>query len=330
MKKKSSSPTMKDVARIAGVSLGTVSNVFNGIPVSEPYKIKVEEAAKELGYQINRYARGLKTNHSRIIALILPSTSHPYFGELASSIQHSLIKRNYQMLLALTNSSYDIENRCIQMVSENKVDGIIALTYNPDLEISEDLPFVSIDRFYSHSVPCVSSDNYGGGYLAGQKLYERGCRKMLFMNTRPDTNGEPDKRQIGFEAFCKAKGISCESIITNDEVNIKPFKGMLQERTHDGKPDFDGIFCNTDFIAYHVMNILRSIQIRVPEDVQIIGFDGINIFNDPRLPVVSTIVQSTDQIAESAVSILLSGDRSKIPSLTCLPVYFRAGGTTKE
>ena len=83
-------PTMKDVAREAGVSLGTVSKVINGIPVGESYRRKVEKAAKKLGYQVNHYARGLKTNKSYCIAFIAPSTINPFFAALAQEICKAL------------------------------------------------------------------------------------------------------------------------------------------------------------------------------------------------------------------------------------------------
>lgn len=328
--KRNNSPTMKDVARTAGVSLGTVSNVFNGAPVSAAYKEKVEAAAEALGYKVNRYARGLKTNQTRLVAFICPGTDHPFFADLANYINKALTSRGYQMLLAVTQYSLDREQECIQMVMENKVDGIIALTYNPHLQIEGSLPFVSIDRFYSSSVPCISCDNYAGGQLAASKLYEMGSRNLLFLNIKPDIDGEPDKRQYGFEAWCRAHNVRFESIVTEDQQAFLPFMKIIQTRITDGKPDFDGIFCNTDKLAYVIWRILRELGVSVPEQVQIIGFDGINMFGDNLMPCLSSICQPTEQIAETAVRILLSPDRQSTPTLTCLPVSYRAGGTTRD
>lgn len=159
---KSNQPTMKDVAREAGVALGTVSKVFNGIPVGNSYKVKVEAAAKKLGYQVNQYARGLRANKTFTVALILPGVDHPFFSSLAQHVCTALAQREHRMLLYVTASRPDIEQMCVQMVRQNRVDGIIGLTYNP-LKIDEELPFVSIDRFFSPDVPCVAADNYGGG-----------------------------------------------------------------------------------------------------------------------------------------------------------------------
>ena len=154
---KKSTPTMKDVAQEAGVALGTVSKVFNGIPVGDSYRLKVEAAAKKLGYQVNQYARGLRANKTYTVAVILPGVDHPFFASLAQHLCTALAQRDHRMLLYVTASRPDIEQRCVTMVQQNRVDGIIGLTYNP-LEVNEELPFVSIDRCFSSDMPCVAAD----------------------------------------------------------------------------------------------------------------------------------------------------------------------------
>ena len=157
---------MADVAREAGVALGTVSKVVNGQTVGKEYKDKVEEAIARLGYQYNSSGRALRTDKTNTVALIIPNTISPYFAMLVHHINAALEKRNYKMLLCFTEYDQNREIEYIQMVRQNRVDGIIALTYNPDLTIPEGLPFVTIDRFFSVSVPCVASDNFGGGCMA--------------------------------------------------------------------------------------------------------------------------------------------------------------------
>ena len=110
MKRKGSSPTMKDVAREAGVALGTVSKVFNGIPVGDSYRRRVEDAARQLGYQVNNYARGLKTNKTLTAALILPNVTEPFFAALAEAVCGALANRGYRMILTLSHS--DLTSFC--------------------------------------------------------------------------------------------------------------------------------------------------------------------------------------------------------------------------
>ena len=329
MKTKSTSPTMKDVAREAGVALGTVSKVFNGISVGEEYRLRVEEAARRLGYQVNHYARGLKTNKTHTAALILPNVTDPFFAALAEHVCHALSRRGYRMLLTTTGSDPDAEQRCIHMVEQNKVDGIIGLTYNPALEVDDQIPFVSIDRYFSPAVPCVSSDNFGGGQLAAEKLLELGCKKLLFFRIGSHVSGEADKREDGFRVACGLRQAAHTVLSLDDSEGYEPFRAFLRGHMADGKLDFDGVFCNTDRLAHLVAEILRELGVRIPEDVQLIGFDGVRKFGVDGL-FCSTIVQPVSQLAETSVNILLEEERSQLPSLICLPVTYAAGGTTRE
>jgi LacI family transcriptional regulator len=327
MKKRSSLPTMKDVAAEAGVALGTVSKVFNGIPVGESYRLKVEEAAKKLGYQVNSYARGMRTNKTNTIAIIIPQINQPYFSLLTERILRELSANGYSAYLAITDRDAKAEARCIRMVAQHKADGIIALTYNPDLEIIRDIPFISIDRSFSGSVRCVSSDNYSGGQIAASKLVELGCRKLLFARTGSDTPGETDKRRAGFENWCQTNGVAYESMSVGLERSV--IFDMIQERLDQGTFDFDGIFCSTDKLLAEIRAFLYSRGIRVPDDIQMIGFDGLIDFWTEK-PVCSSIVQPVDEIARIAVQSILNYDNETTPSLICLPVRYQAGPTTRD
>ena len=319
-------PTRKDVAQEAGVALGTVSKVINGLPVGESYKIKVEEAAQRLGYEVNEYARGLRAGKTYTVALILPGLDHPFFASLAQEVCTALARRDHRMLVYVTASNPEMEQRCINMVRQNKVDGIIGLTYNT-LELDEDVPFVSIDRCLSPDIPCVAADNYGGGRMAAEKLIELGCAHLAYIRTGSDKPSETDKRVDGFEMVCRSRQVPCEKLWLNEE-DMAEFKRFFLEHMADGKLSIDGIFCSTDLLAWQIKRLLEELGLRVPEDVQIVGFDGIQKFGREGF-FCSTIVQPVQRMAETAVDLLLSKDRSNIPSLVCLPVGYAPGGTTR-
>ena len=327
MKNENALPTMKDVAREAGVALGTVSKVMNGLPVGESYRLRVERAAQALGYQVNNYARGLKTNQTYSVALIIPSTTNPFFADLAQEIYKALNQRGYRMLLMTTDFDPEAEQTCINMIRTNKVDGAIGLTYNPELTVDETLPFVTIDRYFSATVPCVSSDNFGGGQLAAQKLLEFGCKRLAFFRVGSHVPGETDKRGDGFESYCRTRNVDYEVLRIYDEDDISCFSDLISRNIAAGTP-FDGIFCATDKLAWEIRKIAASLGLRVPEDLQIIGFDGIRHFGDGEL-YCSTIVQPVEKIAQTSVDILLTPNRSAIPATVCLPVTFADGGTTR-
>ena len=328
MNKTNSAPTMKDVAREAGVALGTVSKVINGIPVGESYRLRVEEAIAKLNYRINSYAKGLKSNQTFIIAVMVPNLVSPFFSRLVNCINKSLAQRGYRMLLCATDYDPEQEQNYVIMAEQQKVDGIICLSYNPNLQVSEGVPLISIDRYFGAHIPCVACDNYGGGALAAQKLVENGCRNLAFLRIGSKLTNEPNKRKDGFINACENMDIPYTAKIVDDGTAYSAFEDFLREHLHDGKLDFDGIFCVTDTLAHQIINSLRSMGQRVPEDVQVIGFDGIRHFGDLDY-TCSTIVQPVGEIAEVCVNMVLEKDDTKSPSLVCLPVSYAYGGTTK-
>ena len=126
--------------------------------------------------------------------MILPNVTDPFFAMLAQGVCSALGQRGYRTILSTTAYDPEAEQRCIQMVQQNKVDGIIGLTYTPDLDVDPRLPYVSIDRYFSPGVPCVSSDNFGGGQLAAETLLKLGCARPLFLRIGSKVPGESDKR----------------------------------------------------------------------------------------------------------------------------------------
>ncbi len=328
MKKANSAPTMKDVAREAGVALGTVSKVVNGLPVGDPYKVRVEEAIRKLNYQVNSYAQGLKASTTHTVALLIPNTYIPFYASLVYHINIALLKRKYRMLLCSTDYDPGLEQEYIEMAQQNKVDGIIGLTYNPNLIIDEHTPFIAIDRSMGPKIPCVTSDNFAGGQMAAEKLADLGCRRAAFLRIGSSLSNEPNKRKAGFENGCLSRGLEYEMKILNDGEPYEEFEKFLKSHMENGKLTFDGIFCVTDTLAHLIGRTLRDLNQKVPENVQVIGFDGTRCFGDLEY-MCSTIVQPVPEIAEMCVDLLLQDNRLSKPQLVCLPVTYAYGGTTK-
>ena len=329
MKNDKRSVTMVDVAREAGVALGTVSKVINGLPVGESYRRKVEAAVQKLDYHVNPNAKFLKSERTNTIALILPNTIIPFFALLTQYVNMALEKRGYKMMLCFTEYDHHREQELISMVVQNRVDGIIALTYDPRLEVPDNVPFVTVDRFLGGSVPCVASDNFTGGRLAAAKLAELGCHRVACLQVGSVLTTEPNKRKDGFVSGCMTAGLSFELCNPPDGATAEPFEVFLRQQLLETDTPLDGLFCSTDLVAYQAMGIIRSFGLRVPEDVQVIGFDGLRMLGDQE-PVCSSIVQPISELAETAVSIVISNDFTSLPPLICLPVTYRPGGTTRE
>lgn len=323
--------TIKDVAKRAGVSVGTVSNVINNVNVKSKSKELVEKAIKELNYKPNAYARGLKLNKTNTVALILPTVWDPFLGELAYHIEKNLRNYNYKMILCNSENDYIKELEYINMVKQNKVDGIISITYSDiDPYISANIPIVSIDRFFTKTIPYVSSDNLKGGCLAAEELVKAGCKKLAIIGRGSEINNSTRNRVVGFIDYCKKNHIDY-----NDYYYVghsKSFKKFLDEfilENFKDKIKFDGIFAITDSHANDVIEKLDEINISVPDDVQIIGYDGAKI--NEKAPIkISTIRQPLDLIAEKAVFNLNKViNKEDISKETLLPVRFIKGYTTK-
>ena len=321
--------TMKDVAALANVGVGTVSRVLNSSgSVKESTRRKVEAAMKELNYIPNAYARGLKMNKTNTVALIIPTIWHPFFSEFAYYVESNLAEHKYKMLLCNSDVSSDKELEYIQMVQENKVDGIIGITYS-DLDnfVSSHLPFVTIDRHFKEETVCVTSDNFHAGQLAVEKLVEKGCHKLGYIGTHSRFPTETTKRRDGFKA--KAEQMGMPYAIYDGEDPVIEFKQEIRTFFEEN-PDVDGIFAHTDFIALDILEILEEMKRNVPEEVQIIGCDGIKM-ESGRRQIVSTIRQPVDLMAKAAVEKIIQViDGESVRTKITLPVHYVEGPTTKN
>ena len=275
----SHTPTMKDVAAKAGVSLGTVSKVINHITVGEKNRVKVEKAIQELGYEVNTYARGLKTQETKLITLIVPDTMNPFFAAFTQYVERTLYEHEYKLILCCANGIPEKEIGYLNLASQSKTDGIIALTYTDvSSAIPARIPLVSFDRYFEdHDVPMIASDNFQGGYTGTKKLMELGCHHPVFIRFRSKFPSEADKRMEGYLSACQELGIRPDYLDQIDAIKEREIlEDFIQDHTDShGRLTFDGVFANTDRQAYMVMKILKERGIRIPEDVQILGFDGI-------------------------------------------------------
>ena len=165
-------------------------------------------------------------------------------------------------------------------------------------------------------------------------LVENGCKSLAFRRTGSPLASETNKRRDGFVAECEAMQLPCTQKILIDGApfseseHFSEFEHFLEENLKDGRLAFDGIFCVTDKLAVAVIKALRRMGQRVPEDVQVIGYDGLRAFGDQDY-YCSTIIQPVEAMAETCVELVLGETNPNTPSLLCLPVRYAYGGTTK-
>ena len=201
------------------------------------------------------------------------------------------------------------------MAKANKIDGIIGITYSKiDKYLTSDMPFVSIDRRFGAGIPCVSSNNRMGGWLAAENLYRRGARSLLRFQMVNSLGCEVRKRRKGFEEFCMEHEVtySCLDFSEKQVFSLyssfgsrKMINSILKAYVNNmGHPPVDGIFASSDHLAFVICEELKALGKRVPEDVQVVGFDGLRMLNQAE-PLVSSIEQPTKEIAESSVKCLM-------------------------
>lgn len=327
--------TIKDVAREAGVAVGTVSNVINNKPVKEVTRLKVEQAIEKLNYKPDIYARGFKMQRTNTVALILPSIWNPFFSEFAYHIEVELSKHDIKLILCNSDARPDKEIRYINMVKQNKMDGIIGITYSDiDEYISTKLPIVSIDRHFSEDVAYVTSDNFNGGRIAVKELIKAGCKKLAYVGTGSAIKSEVMNRKKGFIEEAEENGIEyivCDKVEPKDDYNkfMADFvTDFIEDNFIKDNKGIDGIFAVNDFMALRVIKKLESFGIAVPKDVQIIGYDGI-VISEEFGYVVSTIRQPIQLMAQSAVNSLIGIINNKdVEKRVVLPVEFKRGNST--
>lgn len=320
--------SIKDVANLAGVAVGTVSRVINNSGAVKPAtRRKVEQAIQELNYIPNEIARNFKMRKSKMVALLLPSIWHPFFSELAYYIEDELDREGFKLMLCNSGGKPEKELYYLDMLQQNKVAGIVGITYN-DIEnyVSNDIPIVSIDRHFNKKITCVTSDNYEGGRLALRELVKAGSRKPAFLGSVTSVFSETMNRKEGFIQEARAMGV--------DYVIYEKTDPVVDDDAYYGEflneyRDVDGIFAITDMFAAKYIERAGRRGIRVPEDVKVIGYDGIQ--DHPYFhPILSTIRQPVEEMARTTIRLLFQ----KIDGETLdrevyrLPVMFRQGETT--
>lgn len=323
--------TIKDVAKKAGVSVGSVSRFINNFEVKPKTRLAIEKAIKELDYEPNIYARGFKVNKTNTAALIIPTVWNPFFGELAFNIEKSLRDYGMKMILCNSGDDYEIELQYITMAKQNKVDGIIAITYSDvDKYVDSNMPIISIDRYFSKDITYVTSDNFEGGRMAAEELVRSGCKSIAFIGLGSKIDNATRNRKKGFVSYCEENRISYE--ICDSLGESKDFKKKLDKFLYDNfknSKKIDGIFTVTDEHAFEVIEKLNKLNVDVPEDVQIIGYDGIKAHNNDTIKI-STIRQPIENIANESVKALINIINNKeIEKEIILPVRFIKGFTTK-
>lgn len=295
-------PTIKDVAKKSNVSVATVSRVINntGYVNHETRKI-VKDAIEELGYVPNELARSLFNKRSNIIGLIVPHISTYFFAELIESLEDSIMKAGYKLMIFNSKDDIELEKKYINVLNQYNIDGLIlvANTNSAVKYLNLKIPVITIDHIIDKDIPSISSDNVQGGELAAYQFLESGAKKIIHFRGPSDLITVIDRSRGFYQVM--------------DEANIDVYSFDLDFKSPDiddiemfikKYPDVDGIFCSSDIIAMYTISVLNRLGYKIPEDVEVIGFDNIELSNI-FLPRLTTISQELSIIAKAAIDKLV-------------------------
>jgi len=305
-------PTMHDVARAAGVSLKTVSNVVNDHPqVGEAIRDRVRAAIEELGYRPNLAARNLRSGRSGVIGLAVPVLSQAYFAQLADDVIQAAGARGLVVLVEQTGGDRERELDVLRNPRLALTDGLLfsplGLTVGDVPEVTPAVPLVLLgEQILPFPVDNITMQNRDGARAATQHLLGLGRRRVALIGAHTnETESTAGLRMAGYAAALEEAGLPFDSAL------IAPIdmwdrrsgaEAMLRMLETEERPD--AVFAMNDDLALGALRVLQDAGLRVPEDVAVIGFDDVDEsrFSVPRL---SSVDPGRRRIAEMAVDLLM-------------------------
>jgi DNA-binding LacI/PurR family transcriptional regulator len=341
-------PTIKEVADLAGVSVGTVSHVVSGaVPVSEPLRLKVQEAIRELDYHPNHVARSLKTSRTRTLGIIVPDMTISFYPLVIRGAESAAWKQGYSLIAVNSTDNADRQRELLSLLRSQRVEGILVVVAAAPVPVTEitrlieaGIPVVCLDRI-PEKLPAdsVSVEDVSAAEMGTDHLLEVGYRRIAIV-TGPLSLTNEKRRQQGYEQSLQRAGI------TNDPElhwhgNVRPDDvaalcgRKLDSLAAAGAPPPDAVFCTNGPTALGALRALRERGLSTPEDVGFLTFDELTV-DDLFKPAITTIVQPAYEIGFKAAEILFQriqgkgGDEIAAPRTIRLPASLKIRESTQR
>ena len=319
--------TIKDVAKYAGVGVGTVSRVINNEKaVGTKTRTKVLEAIEALNYSRNNMAFQFRKNETRIIALLVPVINHPFFAKLAYYVEDEASKFGYSVILVSSQQSVDKEAAIIRKIAHREVDGAVFVThYKHEDEDLQNCPIVSIDREFGANIPYVTSDNYDATKKAIKYMIERGAQRVGFVGSKPLVASEVSERERAYLDVMAEYGMPprmVNEVIQHGEETVVVADFM--ERYND----VDGVFVSGYTLSQVFYEAATELGRRIPDELQIVSYDG--IFRQWGSSNMTSVEQPVEEMARQVVRLLVKRIHGEETcTRTVLKTKFVLGTTTK-
>lgn len=297
--------TIRDVAKLAGVSVATVSRVINNKEyVSQDTKDKVLLSIQQLKYKPNDVARSLFKGKSKMIALLVPDIMNPFFPELARSVEDVCNIHGYTFVLCNTDNSKEKELSYLNALQQKSVDGFIIVSSTLSREHTEEVrvPIISLDRTFDNKLSTVKSDNRQGAKIATDHLKSIGC-KIIAHVTGPEDASNTTERLQGYLDVVRDEDWFISDYIVTGNYNMQAAKGVITELLV-AHPEIDGLFVGNDVMAVGALKAAEELEIHVPKDLSIIGFDGITL-GDATTPTLTTVAQPIYKMGSRAAELVI-------------------------
>ncbi|MCJ7841226.1 LacI family transcriptional regulator [Lederbergia sp. NSJ-179] len=312
--------TIYDIAKKANTSTATVSRVLSNsnYPVSHELRQKIVKVAKELNYVPNMLGRQLKTNNSMTIGVIIPSITNPFYSSLVLGIEDIAQSRGYHLLLCNSHRSPELEKKYLKTLFEKQVKGLIVSSISQNHKLLKELVEKglsmvafdqTIDGFNSSQ---IHFDFRRAGLMAIEYLWKKGHKKIAFISSplsRPSRKDTYKGYLDGHKQFNISVNKDLVQIASREEEvserNYEFHNGIEMTRKLLKKDELPtAIFCCNDMTAFGVMNELAAQEIKVPEQISVMGFDNIE-FAEMVTPPLTTIQQPDYEMGRMACNLLL-------------------------
>lgn len=308
-------PTQADVARVAGVSQSLVSRVLNGsevITVPAETRERVLAAIRELGYEPNSGARGLRKGRTFSVALVIPDITNPFYPELERGIQDVAEGHGFDVITYNTDGAIEKERKSLQLLRQGRVDGAVITTFHLGLEdfgplVARGTPVVLLGRWPTEvngqPIDSVYVDNVAAARIAVNRLIDAGHQRIGMLSGRPGT-AMADERLRGYRDALAAAELPYDAgiVLQGDFAEEGGERGT--EAMLDAVPQPSAIFAANDLMALGAMATLRRRGRRVPQDVAVVGFDDIPEARRVT-PPLTTVSQFQKQLGQRAADFLL-------------------------
>ncbi|MEG0833157.1 MAG: LacI family DNA-binding transcriptional regulator [Oscillospiraceae bacterium] len=305
---------MEDIARMAGVSKATVSRVVNNKAegVGALTRQRVKAIIEDAEYKPDLLGRGIVTSKTHTIGIIVPDITNPFYSMLVKAIGDKLDESGYTLLLSSTGASFETEQKHLATFIAKRVDGIILTTSSNRIDevrcmiFKYNLPLVLLDRTVANIANCpgVFIDNEYALFISTEYLIKRGHYKIAYVTGQPEVS-TTQARVAGYLAAHKHYRIPFrEELLVHGEYSYESGYAAVSDML-DRNVDFTALLCGCDTMAIGALTALKEHGKKVPEDIELIGFDNIQ-FSHIIEPSLTTVEQPVMELGREAAKMVLS------------------------